>query len=215
MCPVKDRRQWGSLEKTQIVDAAIEISRREGIEALTIRRLAAEVGASRMALYRHVADKEALLNLVADGIATRQVIPDAALDGPWDERLRHLAHSMRRVLREHPGFVDRMMSRANAGPGGMQIAETIADILAAAGLGHAAAARFYLIFVDIVFGRVQRELHGDPTTPHRNAQLFTAAEADHGRDGLKALIPSLRSVTPDEIFTTELDIVIGSIRATV
>ncbi|SEG62958.1 regulatory protein, tetR family [Nonomuraea solani] len=209
-----DRRPWGSLERAQIIDAAIELARKEGVEALTIRRLAAEVGASRMGLYRHVADKEALLDLVANEVAMRQVIPDEALSGPWEERLRRLAHSMRDVLRQYPGLVDRVMSRANAGPGGVRIADTIADIFAAADLDDVAAARYFLIFVDLVFGRVQRELQGDPTTPRRNAELFVAAEASRDAERLKALLPSLRAVTPDEIFDAELDMVISAIRAT-
>ncbi|MFD9940400.1 TetR/AcrR family transcriptional regulator C-terminal domain-containing protein [Nonomuraea sp. NPDC059023] len=208
-----DRRPWGSLERAQIVDAALALVRREGVDALTIRRLAAEVGAARMALYRHVADKDAILDLVADEVA-RQVIPDEASRGPWEERLRHLAHSMRAVLREHPGIAERAMSRVNAGPGGLRIADTIADILATAGLDDQAAARYYLIFVDLVLGRVQREVHGDPTAPERNAELFVAAEAGEGMKQLKALLPSLRAVTPDQIFGAELDMVIGAIRET-
>ncbi|MFI6394945.1 TetR/AcrR family transcriptional regulator C-terminal domain-containing protein [Nonomuraea sp. NPDC050547] len=206
-----DRRPWGSLERAQIVEAAIGLVREEGVEALTIRRLAAEVGASRMALYRHVADKDALLDLVADEVAT-QVIREEALRGPWQERLRRLAHSMRTVLSEHPGLVDRVMSRANAGPGGLRIADTIADVLLAAGLDVQAAARHYLIFVDFVFGRVRREFHGDPTAPERNAELFAAAEASPEANRLKALLPSLRSLTPDQIFDAELDMIIGAIR---
>jgi AcrR family transcriptional regulator len=129
-----DRRPWGSLERAHIVDAAIELARREGIEALTVRRVATEVGASRMALYRHVPDKEALLGLVANAVAERHVIPAEALSGPWPERLRHLAHGMRRELRAYPGFAKLIMTRSNHGPGGLRIAETIADILATAGL---------------------------------------------------------------------------------
>jgi AcrR family transcriptional regulator len=211
---VTDRREWGSLERAQIIEAAIELARKEGIEALTIRRVASEVGASRMALYRHVPDKEALLDLVANEIAAKHAIPAEALHGAWDERLRHLARGMRRELRAYPGFVDRMMTRVNAGPGGLRLAETIADILAAAGLDDATAARFYLIYVDLVFGRAHRELHGDPTTPERNADLFAAAEASAQTTRLKALLPGLRTVTPDEIFDAELDMLIGAIRAT-
>jgi len=209
---VTERRPWGSLERAQIVGAALEIARAEGIEGLSIRRVATEVGASRMALYRHVPDKEALLDLVANEIAAKQVIPDEALSGPWEERLRRLAHGMRREARAYPGFAERLMTRGNAGPGGLRIAETIADILAAAGLAPDAAARFYLIFVDLVIGRAHREEHGDPTTPSRNAELFAAAERDGAR--LKALLPSLRAVTGDELFDAELDMVVTAIRAT-
>ncbi|NKY59226.1 TetR/AcrR family transcriptional regulator [Nocardia flavorosea] len=210
---MSDRRPWGSLERGRIVEAALGIARAEGLDALTIRRLATEVGASRMGLYRHVPDKEALLNLVADEIAMNHVIPDRALMGPWDERLRHLARGMRQELRAYPGFAERIMVHGNAGAGGLRIAETIADILAAAGLGVGQAARCYLIFVDLVLGRAHRETHGDPTTPGRNAELFAAAETSRDAVRLKALLPALRAVTGDEIFEAELDILIAAVRA--
>ncbi|HVW41823.1 MAG TPA: TetR/AcrR family transcriptional regulator C-terminal domain-containing protein [Amycolatopsis sp.] len=209
-----ERRPWGSLERPQIIDAALRIARAEGIEALTIRRLATEVGASRMALYRHVPDKNALLDLLADEIAAHHVIPGEALDGPWPDRLRHLAHGMRRELRAYPGFAERLVTHGNATPGGLRIAETIADILAAAGLDSATAARFYLITIDVVIGRAHREVRGDPTTQDRNATLFAAAEASRDAARFTALLPSLRTVTSDEIFAAELDMLIEAIRAT-
>ncbi|MBN6038118.1 TetR/AcrR family transcriptional regulator [Amycolatopsis sp. 195334CR] len=207
-----DRRPWGSLERAQIIGAALDLARREGLAALTIRRLATEVGASRMALYRHVPDKEALLDLVANEIAEKHVIPEEALRGPWEERLRLLAHGMRRELRAYPGFAERIMTRGNAGPGGLRVAETIASVLTAAGLSEASAARFYLITIDLVLGRAHREANGDPTTPHRNAEVFAAAESGDRAPRLKALLPHLREVTSDQVFDAELDLLIGAIR---
>ncbi|UQS22943.1 TetR/AcrR family transcriptional regulator C-terminal domain-containing protein [Amycolatopsis thermalba] len=208
-----ERRAWGSLEREQIVAAAVALARREGLDALTIRRLAAEVGASRMALYRHVPDKEALLGLVADAIAADHVRPAEAGDGPWPDRLRALAHGMRRELRAYPGFAELIMTRSNHGPGGLRLAETIAEILAAAGLDEPAQARFYLVFLDVVLGRAHREVHGDPTTPERNARIFEAAQAGSAAPTLKALVPHLRAATADEVFDTELDMLVGAIHA--
>ncbi|WP_166462593.1 TetR/AcrR family transcriptional regulator [Amycolatopsis acidicola] len=208
------RRAWGSLERGQIVETAIELARAEGIGALTIRRLATAVGASRMALYRHVPDKDALLMLVANEIAERHVVPAEAATGEWPERLRALAYGMRRELRGYPGFAELIMTRSNHGPGGLRIAETIADILAAAGLDEAAAARYYLIFIDVVLGRAHREEHGDPTSPERNARLFTAAEDTADAPRLKALVPRLRGIDGDAVFAAELDMLVGAIDAT-
>ncbi|MQA06994.1 MAG: TetR family transcriptional regulator [Pseudonocardiaceae bacterium] len=207
------RRPWGSLDRAQIVTAALDLARREGLAALTIRRLAAETGASRMALYRHVPDKEALLEMVANAIADHEIIPEEARHGPWSRRLRHLAHGMRGQAVRYPGLADLIMTRGNHGPGGLRLAETILDILADAGLGEDATARFYLIFVDIVLGRAHRETHGDPTTPQRNAALFAAAESDDDVPRLRALTPRLRTVTPGDVFDAELDMLVLAVEA--
>lgn len=209
-----ERRPWGSLELGQIVEAAIELARAEGLDALTIRRLAAAVGASRMALYRHVPDKDALLTLLANEIAERHVVPADALAGDWPDRLCALAYGMRRELRAYPGFAELIMTRGNHGPGGLRVAETIADILAAAGLGEPAAARYYLVFIDLVLGRAHREEHGDPTAPRRNAPLFTAAEDGARAPRFGALVPLLREFDPDTVFAAELDMLVGAIGAT-
>jgi AcrR family transcriptional regulator len=208
---IPPRRAWGSLAQADIVTAAVGLARREGLDALTIRHLAAEMGAGRMSLYRHVPDKDALLDLVANAIAEHHVIAPEALSGPWQERLRHLAHGMRQQLTAYPGFADLIMTRSNHGPGGLRIAETILDILAAAGLDADGSARYYLIFVDIVLGRAHREAHGDPTTAERNAELYDAAADSEVAPRLRALSSRLRKVTPDQIFDDQLEMIIGAI----
>ncbi|MFI6738315.1 TetR/AcrR family transcriptional regulator [Nonomuraea sp. NPDC050451] len=148
------RRAWGSLSQAQIVSVALEIARAEGMEALTIRRLAADLGASRMALYRHVADKDALVDLVMNAIAEHDLVPPGIDEGPWPHRLRLLAAAMRRQLAAYPGMVDVLMTRANHGPGALHLVETILEILADAGLDERQAAGHYMIFIDLVPGRV-------------------------------------------------------------
>ncbi|MFI6901760.1 hypothetical protein ACIBKY_10900 [Nonomuraea sp. NPDC050394] len=59
---------------------------------------------------------------------------------------------------------------------------------------------------------MQRESHGDPTAPGRNAALSLTAEASPEARRLKALLPGLRSLTPDQIFDAEPDMMIGAIR---
>lgn len=207
------RRSWGSLSQSDIVATAVDLARREGLDALTIRRLAAEIGAGRMSIYRHVPDKDALLDLVANAIAEQHVIPAAALTGPWQDRLRRLARGMRTQLTAFPGFAELIMTRSNHGPGGLRIAETILDILALADLDADGCARFYLVFIDIVLGRAHRESHGDPTTARRNAELFEAAAHSDDTPRLRELTPRLRRMTPDQVFDAELDMIIAAIKA--
>jgi AcrR family transcriptional regulator len=213
--PARTRRSWGSLSRDQIVVAALHIARREGLEALTIRRLAADLDASRMALYRHVADKDALVTLVLNAIAEQSVpsLPPPG-DGPWETRLRRLAHSLRDELRAYPGVIEVLMTRYNHGPGALRAVDSILEILADAGLTTQDAARYYVVFIDLVFGRVHREVHGDPVDPERTASLLRSAREHGALPHIRAAESELRAVTAEQIFATELDMLVHAIAAT-
>jgi TetR/AcrR family tetracycline transcriptional repressor len=206
--PSPARRAWGSLSQAEIVAAALDIARSEGMAALTIRRLASELGASRMALYRHVADKEALVDLVLNAIAEHDVVPPDIEDGPWQDRLRRLAAGIRRELLTYPGMTDVLISRSYHGPGALHLVETILQVLADAGLDERRSARLYLVFIDLVLGRLHRELHADPVGHHRNANIVAVSERTGGHPRLHAVEPYLRDVTPADVLEAELDMFI-------
>jgi len=207
----RSRRSWGSLSRDQIVAAALRIARTDGLEALTIRRLAADLDASRMALYRHVADKDALIALVMNAVAEQSVVPLPPRDGAWEARLRRLAHSLRDELRAYPGLIEILMTRYNHGPGGLRAVDTILEILTDAGLNTDDAARYYVVFIDLVFGRVYREVHGDPVSPERTASLVDTARGELPR--VRAAESALRAITAEQIFETELDMLVTAIAA--
>ncbi|MFB4301349.1 TetR/AcrR family transcriptional regulator [Actinomadura sp. NTSP31] len=211
--PARERRPWGSISRAQIVAAALEITRRDGLDALTIRTLAADLGVSRMALYRHVSGKDELVALVMDAIAAHDVVPPDLGTGLWPERLRRVAAGMRRELGAYPGTIDAIVTRGDHGPGALRLVETILEILADAGLGERAAARHYLVFIDLVLGRMHREAHGDPIDRHRNASLGARAGDREGLPRLNAAAPHLRDITTAEVFETELAMLIRAIEA--
>ncbi|UWM51437.1 TetR/AcrR family transcriptional regulator C-terminal domain-containing protein [Streptomyces carpaticus] len=216
MTTTPQRRPWGSLDRDRIIGAALELARTEGIDALTIRRLATEVGASRMALYRHIPDKETLLELVGNAVAEQELLPRAAGDGPWQHRLTSLAQSMRASLTAYPGLAERIIARPSTGRGGLRLAETLLEILAETGLDEPATATWYLVFLDLVQGRARSESRrgGDPTTPERQAPLLDAA-ARPGAEAprLRALAPVLNGIGSDRIFDAEIAMLIRAIEA--
>jgi AcrR family transcriptional regulator len=88
------------LSEDRIVSAALRIVDRSGLEALTMRAVGGALGYEAMSLYKHVANKQQLLQLVIERVA-------AELEGPvssasWEERLRHIAREWRRVALAHP-----------------------------------------------------------------------------------------------------------------
>lgn len=183
------------------------------MRALTIRRLASELGASRMALYRHVPDKDTLVGLVMDAIAEHDVVPPDLGEGPWQDRLRRIADAMRRELTAWPGLLDLHMTRAHTGPGALYLVESVLDILADAGLDEEQSARHYLVFADLVLGRLHRELRGDPVDPHRTAALLDLAEESGAYPRLAAVAPHLRDAAPRQVFEDELSVLILAIEA--
>ena len=90
------------LSRTLIVSTALELVDRHGVEALTMRALARELGADPMAVYRHVRDKEALLGALCDA-----VLADLAPfepDGPWRPQLERFAWELRDALAARPSL---------------------------------------------------------------------------------------------------------------
>jgi AcrR family transcriptional regulator len=207
------RRAWGSLTREQIVKGALAIARRDGVEALTIRNLAAEVGASRMALYRHVPDKEALLDLAAGAIAEEDLPGIVGGDGDWETQLRRLAHTLRRRLHEYPGLAELLLRRGNVSPAGLALADHGLSILRRAGLEPAAAARGYIAFFDVVLSRVHREITAGRGGPEQRLRPQVEAAEPERFPHLADLLPHLESLGPDDIFETELDLLIAGLRS--
>src|SRR3954465_4563616 len=113
--PDTDGEQRRPLTRQRVVAEALTLIAQEGVEALTMRTLAARLGVVPGALYRHVQSKEQLQDLVVDGVLAevdRHVNP--AL--PWTEQIKTLAHRLRTVLEAHPGVAGLLKTRAPPGP---------------------------------------------------------------------------------------------------
>jgi AcrR family transcriptional regulator len=91
------------LSRDKIVEAALRVMDAEGLEAVSMRRVAREVGVEAMSLYHHVNDKDDLLQGVCDKIMGSFEFPDEG--GTWDERMRAGARSWRRLLQAHPDIM--------------------------------------------------------------------------------------------------------------
>ena len=115
------RRTTGSrgpraeLDVDRIVDAAVEIARAEGLEAVSMARVAAALGFTTMSLYRHVANKDDLLQLMWN--ASARGIEDVVLDGDtWRDRLRSWALVQRRMIGQNEWIVQLPMSTPPLSP---------------------------------------------------------------------------------------------------
>ncbi len=89
------------LTKAAVVQQALALADAEGPEALTIRRLADQLGVTPMAIYWHFRNKDQLVTAVADHVMG-EVAPDRDLDAPWQDQLRAMVEALVRVVRAHP-----------------------------------------------------------------------------------------------------------------
>ena len=91
-----------SLDRRLILNAAVELTDREGLEALSMRRLGRELGVEAMSLYNHVPNKEALLNGMVEVLLEELEVPLDAPGDSWEERLRKAFRSYLQLARAHP-----------------------------------------------------------------------------------------------------------------
>jgi TetR/AcrR family tetracycline transcriptional repressor len=187
----------GGLTETEIVDAALRIIKEGGVEGLSMRKLSKELSRSHMAMYYWVADKAALLDLVA-GAALREIAVPEDGGRDWETRLRELIGSIDEQLRSHPGFgeilLERMLSTDR------RILNAAMDILVDAGFDGAEVLLAYATVHTYLFGRFQlvtsRPPAGETEVDDTVSRLVTELPRLSGRDffefGVDTLIAGLR-----------------------
>jgi len=127
------------LRQADVVRAALELLDENGLDELTMRRLAEHLGVKAASLYRHVRDKYELLVLLADEISGE--IPLELPSGGWRDKLAALAWNVRRGLLAHRDAARLLAATPPFGPRRLRQVETILGILRSAGLTAREAAR--------------------------------------------------------------------------
>ncbi|MGR3485233.1 MAG: TetR/AcrR family transcriptional regulator [Paracoccaceae bacterium] len=126
-----------SLTPDGIVDAAMALADAEGLEALSMRKVAGALGVTAMSLYNHVADKEALLDRMLERVVSRIEVGETG--APWRQMLARRAASLRAALLRHPWAPSLILTRVVLGPAVLREAEATLACLHAAGFDTAQA----------------------------------------------------------------------------
>ena len=121
-----------------MVTAALRVVETEGGDALTMRRVADEIGVSASSLYGYVANKEELVQLVLEQIMTEIPVPQPGTD--WEDMLRTWGRDTLAVFRRHPGVAGLSLGRVPFGPTLLTAVERMLDTLRAAGIPDQVAA---------------------------------------------------------------------------
>ena len=121
-----------SRDRETMARIAIAIADNEGIAAVSMRRIAAELGTGTSALYRYFARKDDLLNLMVDGALAGDEFPSSA---NWRANMREAAHGLRMRFKDHPWLCSALAGKPTLGPNRMRALERSLSQLEVTGLG--------------------------------------------------------------------------------
>ncbi|MFT5390143.1 MAG: AcrR family transcriptional regulator [Gammaproteobacteria bacterium] len=146
----KPASKRAGLTRTRVLRAAIRIADRNGIESLSMRKLAQALGVEAMSLYNHVANKEDVFDAMVEIVAAKISLPTKGEH--WKSAMRHRAISAHEVLLSHPWGAMLFVSRINVGPVMLRYVDTTIGSLYAAGFSYAAADRAWNAIDNHIYG---------------------------------------------------------------
>jgi AcrR family transcriptional regulator len=143
------------LSRDRVIGAAVELADRDGIDAVTMRKLAGALGVEAMSLYHHVANKEDLLDGMVDLVFGEVDLP--VPDEEWWTAMRRRARSSRAALARHGWAVALMDSRSSPGPLTLRHHEAVLASLRAGGFDVHAAAHAFSLLDSYIYGFALQE----------------------------------------------------------
>jgi AcrR family transcriptional regulator len=148
------------LSKERVLEAAIALVARNGIESLTMRKLADELGAGAMSLYHYVPNKEQLLDGMVDIVFGEIELPSTDVD--WKTAMRTRALSTREALRRHPWAIGLMEGRTSHGPANLGLHNAVLGCLRAAGFSIEMTVHAYSVQDAYIYGFALQERDMSP-----------------------------------------------------
>jgi AcrR family transcriptional regulator len=218
----RDRPAKPALSRDAIVAAALEIARKEGVDALSMRRLAQALDTGPASLYVYVADRDELHELLFDAavgtVETEPVEPER-----WREQLMALVHRMVKMMSEDfPGIALLAMAHIPTGDNALRVTESLLALLKAGGASDQAAAYaadlVSMYATAIAYeNSLYRKLYSDPEHEQREVERLAArfATLDASRyPTMAALAPAMTRGDGAERFELGLDVIINGLLAT-
>jgi AcrR family transcriptional regulator len=147
---VPKARSRSRLSRERVLRAAITHADAGGLEALTMRTLAEELGVAPMALYRHIANKDDLVDAMVDVVFSEIDLPSSTAG--WKTAMRQRAISAREGLSRHRWAIGLMESRTNPGPANLRHHDAVIGTLRAAGFTIEMAAHAYSLVDSYIYG---------------------------------------------------------------
>jgi AcrR family transcriptional regulator len=181
------------LSRQQVLQAALDYVDQHGLDALSMHKLGAELGVKAMSLYKHVADKDAILDGIVELLWDE--IPDQPPAGDWREAIRQLAAALRDLVHRHPHAATLLYSRQELQERPLRIAHGILRLMRNGGVPEECAVALLRTVFPYGIGYALAELSLPPPPPP-------------GPDSQIALIRQVSGMlspeAPDELVRTAL-----------
>jgi len=204
------------LTKERVLQAAVALAARDGIEALTMRKLADDLGVGAMSLYHYVPNKEELLTGMVDIVFSEIELP--ATDVDWKTAMRRRAISTREVLNRHRWAVGLMESRAVPGPASFRLHDAVLGCLREGGFSIEMTIQAYSVQDAYIYGFALQETNlpfddaeGGAAVAEEQARQFAEAAQEQQTAALAEEFPYLAEVVAGHVaevgydFTTSFE----------
>jgi AcrR family transcriptional regulator len=191
------RAPWGTITRDDIIRAAVKNVKAGGYQEMTIRSLAAGLGVAPMTLYRHIRDKDDLLDEVVDRLLAPAWRPSAAEDD-WQAWLIEAAAKLRHLLVSQPAALHVYLSHPVISPAAIERMNTMLDVLRRTVASEQTAQRAYgaLHTYTIGFAALEASRSGRAPDNRKDAgslarQLAAYTTTGQFTDGLRYLLDGI------------------------
>jgi AcrR family transcriptional regulator len=159
----------GKLNRDRVLRAAVTLADETGLESFSMRGLGEKLGVVPMALYKHVANKEDLLDGMVDVVFGE--IEDPSTDLDWKASMRRRAISVREALKRHPWAIGQLESRVNPGAANLRHHNAVMGCLREAGFSFELAVHAYSVQDSYIYGFALQENRLPFDTPGEHGEL--------------------------------------------
>ncbi len=154
---MRKRSARGTISRASVADAALAVADRAGLDAVTMRATAAEVGATPMALYAYFPGKNALYAGMRERVFLVHVFAACVPRGTWQSTLEGISRGLYDVIRKHPNWAPVMAHHSGPASAGLSYIDESLGLMLKDGFGFDAAAKAYLCVVGFAVGSALSE----------------------------------------------------------
>jgi len=207
-------RHRDPLTRDRILDAALAVVDRDGLEGLTMRRLGAELGVEAMALYRYIPNKDALLDAVLERVLS-EIPAEFPTTGDWREDIRGMFRIFLGLMRRHPRTIPLLSQMVLTDPAVARPAAMVLAVLEQAGFDPLGALRALATVTSAVVGFALSEVGTAAACAELRERIATGEPVQSsGLDPVvAALVPQLADMDPDATFEYGIDVILAGLEA--
>jgi AcrR family transcriptional regulator len=211
----RDRPAKAPLSVEAIVDAGLRVLRAEGIEAVSMRRVAAELDTGPASLYVYVHNRQDLLNKMFDAVVGEVDLGDEPDPKRWREQLEELLMRIRDAMDRYPGIARVPLANIPTGPNAMRGADRMLGLLRAGGVDNRSAAWFVdVVALYVNAASFERSIYvAEGTTPEEQDEVLDAFQRVDPEQypNMAALAADLTAGDGDERFAFGLRLMINGL----